>query len=41
VEVLTLRALVTHYVLFFIQLESRPVDIVGSVFTRMSNGCGK
>jgi len=29
VEVLTLRGLVTHYVLFFIQLESRPVDIVG------------
>jgi putative transposase len=29
VEVLTLRGLVTHYVLFFIRLESRKVDIAG------------
>src|ERR1019366_5454354 len=29
VEVLTLRGLVTYYVLFFIQLESREVDIAG------------
>ena len=29
VEVLTLRGLVTHYVLFFIHLESRRVDIAG------------
>ena len=29
VEVLTLRGLVTHYVLFFIHLESRKVDIAG------------
>jgi putative transposase len=28
-EVLTLRGLVTHYVLFFIHLESRRVDIAG------------
>jgi hypothetical protein len=28
-EVLTLRGLVTYYVLFFIQLESRRVDIAG------------
>jgi hypothetical protein len=30
VEVLTLRGLVTYYVLFFIHLESRKVDIRGS-----------
>src|SRR3981189_1450783 len=29
VEVLTLRGLVTHYVLFFIHLESRKVEIAG------------
>ena len=29
VEVLTLRGLVTYYVLFFIQLESRKVEVVG------------
>jgi hypothetical protein len=29
VEVLTLRGLVTHYVLFFIHLESRRVDVAG------------
>jgi hypothetical protein len=29
-EVLTLRGLVTYYVLFFIHLESRKVDIAGS-----------
>jgi putative transposase len=29
VEVLTLRGLVTYYVLFFIHLESRKVDIAG------------
>ena len=29
VEVLTLRGLVTYYVLFFIQLESRRVEIAG------------
>ena len=29
VEVLTLRGLVTYYVLFFIHLESRRVDIAG------------
>jgi putative transposase len=29
VEVLTLRGLVTYYVLFFIRLESRQVDIAG------------
>jgi putative transposase len=29
VEVLTLRGLVTYYILFFIQLESRRIDIVG------------
>jgi putative transposase len=28
-EVLTLRGLVTYYVLFFIHLESRRVDIAG------------
>lgn len=28
-EVLTLRGLVTYYVLFFIHLESRQVDIAG------------
>jgi hypothetical protein len=28
-EVLTLRGLVTYYVLFFIHLESRLVDIAG------------
>ena len=28
-EVLTLRGLVTYYVLFFIHLESRPIDIAG------------
>jgi hypothetical protein len=28
-EVLTLRGLVTYYVLFFIHLESRPVEIAG------------
>jgi putative transposase len=29
VEVLTLRGLVTYYVLFFIRLESRRVDVAG------------
>ena len=29
VEVLTLRGLITYYVLFFIQLESRKVEVVG------------
>ena len=29
VEVLTLRGLVTYYVLFFLHLESRKVDIAG------------
>ena len=29
VEVLTLRGLVTYYVLFFVHLESRKVDIAG------------
>ena len=29
VEVLTLRGLVTYYVLFFIHLESRKIDIAG------------
>ena len=29
VEVITLRGLVTYYLLFFIQLESRRVEIVG------------
>ena len=29
VEVLTLRGLVTYYVLFFIRLESRQVEVAG------------
>jgi putative transposase len=37
-EVLTLRGLVTYYVLFFIHLESRRVDIAGITFTRMRRG---
>jgi hypothetical protein len=37
-EVLTLRGLVTYYVLFFIHLGSRRVDIAG---TRTSRGCGR
>jgi hypothetical protein len=32
-EVLTLRGLVTYYVLFFIHLESRRVDIAGITVT--------
>lgn len=38
VEVLTLRGLVTYYVLFFIHLESRKVEIAGSPRTRPSSG---
>jgi hypothetical protein len=38
VEVLTLRGLATHYVLFFIHLESRRVDVAESPFIRMSRG---
>ena len=37
-EVLTSRGLVTYYVLFFIQLESRRVNIAESPFTRTSRG---
>jgi hypothetical protein len=40
-EVLTLRGLVTYYVLFFIRLESRRVDIAGIPFTRTSGGCSR
>jgi hypothetical protein len=36
-EVLTLRGLITYYVLFFIHLESRWTS-PGSRFTRMSGG---
>src|SRR5438034_3825922 len=35
VEVLTLRGLVTYYVLFFIHLESRRVDIAGFPYTQL------
>jgi len=38
VEVLTLRRLVTYYVLFFIHLESRKVEIAGITLHRISNG---
>ena len=41
VEVLTLRGLVTYYVLFFIHLESRKVDIAGITPTRTSSGCSR
>ena len=37
-EVLTLRGLVTYYVLFFIHLESRRVDVAGSPFIPMRRG---
>src|SRR6266702_8133679 len=37
-EVLTLRGLVTYYVLFFIHLESRRVVIAGITVTRTSGG---
>jgi putative transposase len=37
-EVLTLRGLITYYVLFFIHLESRRVDIAALPFTRTSRG---
>jgi hypothetical protein len=40
-EVLTLRGLVTYYVLFFIHFESRRADIAGSRFTRTSHGCSR
>src|SRR5262249_34517887 len=40
-EVLTLRGLVTYYVLFFIHLDSRRVDIAGSRCTRTSRGCSR
>ena len=42
-EVLTLRGLVTYYVLFFIHLESRKVDIAGITIhpdERWMDGCG-
>ena len=38
-EVLTLRGLVTYYVLFFIHLESRKVDIAGITVQRCSAWC--
>jgi putative transposase len=38
VEVLTLRGLVTYYVLFFIHLESRKVEIAGVTQHPMSDG---
>jgi len=37
-EVLTLRGLVTYYVLFYIHLESRRVDTAGSPFIPMRRG---
>jgi putative transposase len=37
-EALTLRGLVTYYVLFFIHLESRRVAVPASPFTRTSRG---
>jgi hypothetical protein len=37
-EVLTLRGLVTYYVLFFIHLESRRVDIARITIHRTSRG---
>jgi putative transposase len=37
-EVLTLRGLATYYVLFFIHLESRRVDIAGITVHRMNGG---
>src|SRR6201997_1189912 len=40
-EVLTLRGLVTYYVLFFIHLESRRSTSPATPFTRTSRGCGK
>ena len=40
-EVLTLRGLVTYYVLFFIYLESRRVDIGGITVIRTSGGCSR
>jgi hypothetical protein len=40
-EVLTLRGLLTYYVLFFIHLQSRGVDIAGSLFSRTNRGCSK
>jgi hypothetical protein len=36
-EVLTLRGLMTYYVLFFIHLESRRVDIAGITIVRTEN----
>lgn len=39
-EVLTLRGLVTYYVLFFIHLESRRVDIAGMARNATMEGCG-
>ena len=38
VEVLTLRGVVTYYVLFFIHLESRQVEIAGITHIPMSDG---
>jgi putative transposase len=38
--VLTLRGLVTYYVLFFIHLESRRVDIAG-LSPRTNDGCSQ
>ena len=40
-EVLTLRGLVTYYVLFFIHLGSRRVEIAGIRFSRTSDGCSR
>jgi len=41
VEVLTLRGLVTYYVLFFIHLESRRVGIAGITAHRTSPACSR
>jgi putative transposase len=38
VEVLTLKGLVTYYVLFFIHLESRRVSLAGMTPTRAKSG---
>jgi hypothetical protein len=40
-EVLTLRGLVTYYVLFFIHLRAAGWTSPGSRFTRMSHGCSR
>jgi hypothetical protein len=40
-EVLTLRGLVTYYVLFFIHLESRRWTSPASRFTQRSDGCSR